>query len=310
MALPIDPSKIKKAADEVLDEVASNFNVNVYVDPTANEDMVFSMKDHFDTSDDHVQINYINMQEHKLRMDLDPAFAIILAGADRYSVLTYQALQVKEVPVLIMCIDPHLIVNAAKASGVDVRKGDVICPSLKKYTWVEGPDGASIDFNDYNEGMDASLKSKLTDWLYYYSEAVQISFAAHFPFLRSAISIRLINACAIENAGVGVLKILPGADMPLMTLNQARMLLELAGIYGYDISSDRIIEMVVLVLSAFGFRYLSNYVNDNSPIPEFVVDAVFGFGGTELIGFLAREYFSRGLAPEGLVEKCKSFFKK
>ena len=109
---------------------------------------------------------------------------------------------------------------------------------------------------------------------------------------------------------MGVLKILPGADMPLMTLNQARMILELAAIYGYDISADRIIEIVVLVLGAFGMRALSNYINDNLPIPEIVVDAVFGFAGTELIGFLAREYFSRGLAPEALIDKCKSFFNK
>lgn len=75
----------------------------------------------------------------------------------------------------------------------------------------------------------------MADWLYIYSEAVQVSYAANFPFLRSTISTRVINACAIENAGVGALKILPGADMPIMTLNQGRMILELAAIYGYSI---------------------------------------------------------------------------
>ena len=158
--------------------------------------------------------------------------------------------------------------------------------------------------------MDLSIKRKLTDWLYIYSEAVQISYAAHFPFLRSAISIRVINACAIENAGVGALKLLPGADMPIMTLNQGRMILELAAIYGYNITLDRLVEIVVLVLSAFGFRALSNYINNEVPIPDFIVDAVFGFGGTQLLGYAAREYFARGLAPEGLVEKCKNLFKK
>lgn len=128
--------------------------------------------------------------------------------------------------------------------------------------------------------------------------------------MRSAISRRVINACSIENAGVGALKILPGADMPIMTLNQGRMIMELAAIYGYSISADRLVEIVVLVLSAFGLRALSNYVNDEVPIPEFVVDAVFGFGGTQLLGYATREYFARGLAPEGLVEKCKNLLKK
>lgn len=167
-----------------------------------------------------------------------------------------------------------------------------------------------IDFSDYNSSMDLSIKRKITDWLYIYSEAVQISYAAHFPFLRSLISVRVINTCAIENAGVGALKLLPGADMPIMTLNQGRMILELAAIYGYNITLDRLVEIVVLVLSAFGFRALSNYINNEVPIPDFIVDAVFGFGGTQLLGFAAREYFARGLAPEGLVDKCKNLFKK
>ena len=35
------------------------------------------------------------------------------------------------------------------------------------------------------------------------------------------------------------------------------MILELAAIYNYKVNSDRIIEIVVLVLSAIGFKYLS-----------------------------------------------------
>ncbi len=145
--------------------------------------------------------------------------------------------------------------------------------------------------------------------MYIYSEASQIAYAAKFPFLRPPISNRVVNATAIENAGVGAIKIIPGADMPLMTLNQARMLLELAAIYDYDVNADRIVEIVALVLSAFGFKSLSKYVHKATPIPSFVIDAVFGFGGTMLLGRVAKEYFASGLAPEGLVDKIKSLFK-
>lgn len=310
MQLPVDPAKMKKVAEEVLGEIESSIVVNVYVDSTCNEKLVKSIEAHLNTASDAVQLNFIDLAQKKLHMELEPDFAIVLAGEDKYSVLTYAALQIKDVPALIICLDPHCIIDAAKSNDVAVRKCDVICPSYKTYTWVDNNGNKTIDFSDYNSAMDLSIKRKFSDWLYIYSEAVQISYATHFPFLRSAISRRVINACSIENAGVGALKILPGADMPIMTLNQGRMIMELAAIYGYSISVDRLVEIVVLVLSAFGLRALSNYINDEVPIPEFIVDAVFGFGGTQLLGYAAREYFAYGLAPDGLVEKCKNLLKK
>ena len=134
MVLPIDPTKIKKAADEVLEEIESNICVNVYIDPTANPKFIESIQAHLELTDDYVTVNYVDISSRVLRMDLDPAFAIILAGSDKYTVLTYQALQVKGVPALIVCLDPHYIVNAATAAGVEVRKSDVICPAIKLYT--------------------------------------------------------------------------------------------------------------------------------------------------------------------------------
>lgn len=154
--------------------------------------------------------------------------------------------------------------------------------------------------------MDKSLKAKINNWLFYVSEDVQVAYAAKFPFVREIIANRIINATSIENAGIGAIKILPGADMPIMTLNQARMILELAAIYGYEVNTDRIVEMVVLVLTAFGFKYLSKVVNKNLPIPDFIVDAAFGLGGTEFLGRISKEYFEKRMAPEGLVDKVKS----
>lgn len=134
MALPVDPSKMKKVAEEVLEEIESNIVVNIYVDKTCNDKLSQSMEAYLNTASDAVQLNFIDLAQNKLHMDLEPDFAIVLAGENKYSVLAYEALQIKEVPTLIICLDPHYVINAANTNNVGVRKADVICPSYKTYT--------------------------------------------------------------------------------------------------------------------------------------------------------------------------------
>ena len=120
--------------------------------------------------------------------------------------------------------------------------------------------------------------------------------------MRPRISSALIHGASVQNGAVGGAKIFRGADMPIMTANQARMILELAAIYGYRLNEDRIVEIVGVVIYAFIMKYASKYVKDFSSLPDFAIDAVFGFAGTELLGIIAREYFSRGFAIDGLVD--------
>ena len=311
MPLPIDPKKIKDVADEVIEDLANEININVYVDTSASPKMIESLTSFLKVDDSKVHIKFIDLDTKSLGLAYEPDFSIIIAGDDKYSALCYKALQIKGIPALIVGLDPNPVLFAAKTEAVEILRDDLICPAYNTYTFKAGDAGKkAIDFSDYNKKMDKSLKNKIVDWMYIYSEVVQISYALHFPFLRPAISRRIINACSIENAGLSMLKVLPGIDMPLCIANQVKMILELAAIYGYDISLDRIVEIIVVILSNFGMRELSELVKDEVSVPKFLVDGVFGFAGTELLGFAAREYFSRGLAPDGLIEKCKSLFKK
>ena len=134
MALPVDPKKNKKVAKDVLEEIESSIVVNIYVDSTANEKMVDSISAYFNTASDAVTLNFIGLEQKKLHMDLEPDFAMVLAGQDKYSVLVYEALQVKDVPALIVSLDPHYIIEAANSNNVAVRKSDVICPTYNTYT--------------------------------------------------------------------------------------------------------------------------------------------------------------------------------
>lgn len=205
-------------------------------------------------------------------------------------------------------MDPSYILDSLKSQNIKFYYKEIICPSKESYTKLN--DNQEFDFEDYNDKIDFDIKSKISKWIYDLSLNSEVFYAAKFPFLRNICAYGIINSCTLENAGIGVLKILPGADMPLMTLNQVRMLLSLAAIYGYHVNEDRILEIVTIVASAFGMRKVSSILKNISKIPAFVVDGSMGLSATYALGIVAKEYFASGFAVDGLVEKCKSIFKK
>ena len=55
----------------------------------------------------------------------------------------------------------------------------------------------------------------------------------------------------MQNAGVGLVVFIPGADLPIMTLNQAKMLLQIAAAYGEPMGKERVKELAAVVGGAF-----------------------------------------------------------
>lgn len=79
-----------------------------------------------------------------------------------------------------------------------------------------------------------------------------------------------------------------------MTLNQARMMLSLASIYGAPIDKDRAIELVGLVGAGFGLRALARAFVAATPVIGWVVKTSTAFTGTVALGHAATRYFEMG----------------
>jgi hypothetical protein len=86
-----------------------------------------------------------------------------------------------------------------------------------------------------------------------------VPLAKGYPPLRRAACEEIIRHNARQNAVVGALPI-PGADMPVMTANQARMVLKLAAAYGEELSMERARELIGVLAAGFGLRALSRQV--------------------------------------------------
>ena len=115
-----------------------------------------------------------------------------------------------------------------------------------------------------------------------------------YPAMRSAAADRVVSRTAGQNALVGLAFFVPGADMPAMTLNQAKMVLSIAGIYGMEIDRERAIEVAGILGMGLGLRALARYLLRSVPGIGLIVKAGTGYAATVAIGKAAIRYFEKG----------------
>ncbi|MCL6106714.1 MAG: DUF697 domain-containing protein [Actinobacteria bacterium] len=118
-----------------------------------------------------------------------------------------------------------------------------------------------------------------------------VALAAELPALRQEACRQLIRKTSRQNAVVGALFFLPGADMPVMTMNQAKMVLKIAAAHGEQVSTDRALELLSIVGAGFGFRAAARQALDLLPGPGWVVKGGIAYGGTQAVGRAAQAYF-------------------
>ena len=120
-----------------------------------------------------------------------------------------------------------------------------------------------------------------------------VPLAKGYPPFRRAVCEEIIRKNARQNAVVGALPI-PGADMPVMTANQARMVLYIAAAHGEELSMDRAKELLGVLAAGFGLRALSRQVVKLIPVVGWAAAAAIGYAGTVAMGRATVLYFERG----------------
>ncbi len=115
--------------------------------------------------------------------------------------------------------------------------------------------------------------------------------AARVPFLREAVCERLIASCARQNALVAAAVWIPGADLPVLALNQLRLVLRLAQAYGEDGTRERLPELAATLGAGFGLRAVARELLAVLPLAGWAVQGVVAYVGTRGVGEAARRRF-------------------
>jgi uncharacterized protein (DUF697 family) len=115
--------------------------------------------------------------------------------------------------------------------------------------------------------------------------------AARLPVLREPVCDHLVESFARRNAIVAAAVFVPGADLPVLTLNQARLVLRIASAYGVEIDGQRLPELLGVLGAGFGLRTLAREALDVVPVAGWVLKGAVAYAGTRALGEAARRYF-------------------
>jgi uncharacterized protein (DUF697 family) len=118
------------------------------------------------------------------------------------------------------------------------------------------------------------------------------SLAARVPALREAVCDQLIDTFSRRAALVGAAVFVPGADFPVISLAQLRMVLRLAEAHGVEVGRERLPEILGVIGSGYAFRGLARNALRYVPVAGFAVRAGIAYTGTRAMGEAAVRYFA------------------
>lgn len=316
MQLPIDVKAVLDEATNIDEASRTPVSVSLYVDESCPTDLLTLVQGAFEAQAPHARVAYC-LLEDALRVPFpgDDA-AVVVAGLDERVGEAAASLRAVGVPAMVVTTLPSLVNQIATAAGHPVPQGDVIAPGGDRIParkrLVDGLRGKLIAGNVTYSGGDEpivldgesadQLRERMGAWIIAACRDKRLAFALAFTFVRRPLSLEAVGATAVQNAGVGLVLILPGADMPVMTLNQAKMLLQIAAAYGQPMSLARVKELACVVGGAFACRTVARQLVGVVPALGWAVKAAIGYAGTEAMGRAAIEYFESGGSFAGLAD--------
>jgi uncharacterized protein (DUF697 family) len=118
------------------------------------------------------------------------------------------------------------------------------------------------------------------------------SLARRLPVLRRVFCSELIESFARKNGLLAVAVFVPGADLPVLTLNQLRLVLRIADAHGYEIDAKRLPEVLATIGAGFGFRAAATELLDLVPVAGWALKGAVAWAGTRALGEAAVRYFA------------------
>jgi len=275
--LPVDIRALYDAGKRLKEERERPVRIAVLVEVDAPDALVEAARHelHPKTANGIVDVSVIE-PETALRVDSKADAAIVLIGSGSHVGATLRDLRERAIPTAVVAIRSE--------RGVLARL-------------LGHPE------NDVIVGLDASevIRGPLADWAMTRLEKLRTALGHNFEFTRRSVAKEIVKAAAWQNAAIGVVVFIPGADMPLMTLNQGRMLLQIAATYGQVLDAERIKELGAVVAGGLLLRTFAREVVGLVPGFGWAVKGGIAYSGTLAMGTAAITYFEEGADLTGVV---------
>lgn len=302
MGLPIDVGAVLQEAMHIEAAAETPIAVSIYIDETAPAELAAHVRAAYASSRAQVRVNIGYVTDTLIGLRADDDMAVLVAGQGGCMGRFAAELREAGVPAMVVTTSPSTVNGIAQVSGCPIPEGDLLSPTRppRKDRAVEGDIAAPAEPIELNEAALAELDIRMGEWVISVCSDKRLAFALAFPFVRKPLALDAVSTTALQNAGVGFLMFIPGADMPVMTLNQAKMLLQIAAAYGCPMNMERAKELAFVVGGAFVFRGVARQLVAVVPGLGWAVKAAIGYAGTVAMGRAAIEYFEAGGDLSGL----------
>lgn len=191
--------------------------------------------------------------------------------------------------------------RAVDAARMGIPAAILVCSQVEERPVQAGEDVASL-VAYLSAANERVAVDKLCEWLVGACASKSIALAAGIPACRQNVVRSLVRSCALANVGVGIVDLLPGADLPVMAASQARLAFDVAAAYDRRLSaSDFGLIAGGVVLAGLGYRSVSRSVSRALPPLAWAVRGGVAFAGTVTTGAVARACAS-GTTPQRVAE--------
>lgn len=120
------------------------------------------------------------------------------------------------------------------------------------------------------------------------------ALAAKLPVLRRAVCEDIVRGFSRQNGLLAAAIFIPGADLPVLLLNQIRMVFRIAAAHGESIDRERAFELLPVIAAGFGFRAVARSVVGVVPVVGWAAQGALAFATTRALGEAAIAYFEAG----------------
>jgi uncharacterized protein (DUF697 family) len=117
------------------------------------------------------------------------------------------------------------------------------------------------------------------------------ALAARVPLLRKEVCADLISRASRQNGILGAAVFVPGADLPVLTLNQLRLVLRIGVAHGVQVDAERWPEVLGVIASGLAFRAVARQLLGAVPVVGWAVKGAVAYAGTRALGEAAVRYF-------------------
>ena len=279
MKLPIDLKAVIEAATDIESARSTPVSVSVLIDDSAPGDVAAHVRSAFVGAGAHARVTVGYFASPAFLPYEGDDMAVIVAGFSEEVGHRAAEIRAAGVPVMVVTSMPRLVADMASAYGNPIPEGDLVAPEGVEGCEAEsdaacesgdvagahvsvlagiraaksagagaaaGSSGAAASSPDVSDApipidaaATAALDRRMGEWVVAACREKRLALALSFPFVRKPLSLEAVSATSLQNAGIGLVLFIPGADMPLMTLNQAKMLLQIAAAYGEPMSAAR-----------------------------------------------------------------------